>query len=666
MIQSFLHFKNTNDPGLETVQTLRLRSRNSCNAVLCIELMIPRISVSCRLSSSAIFFQQQQQRASDGNMSTPHSPARHQSHIARTLCSHSDEKPVAMANTTSATPARAVQYSATDGGEGQVLRMLLSSSASGSMDELRRNLKFVGGQFVNTPDERGWTALMYAARNGHSDVIQLLLEKGADMTARNPKGMSAYDIAVFWHQVKAVRVMHAHTTANNTRAPLPAGEAREKRALMRLDRCGAMREVLPFIRSAVQDARSRFILLHNLDVMVSFDRRDHPHVMLATAEEVAAYLPEKVWQEDSPIEPIDKERLVLFLGRMAGFVPSMQRLLSDVFAQDEKDEEGFALFAINLDDIAADAMKELLGKSLAGKTGGTGEVVYMPSMPGIMSLRGPQLTVASYARSLLAWHDRHRFCPTCGERTRVVHGGHKRLCSDPSCRSRHGVHNTCHPRVDPVVIVLVESPDGNSCLLARSARFPGRMFSCVSGFVECGETLEDAVGREVMEETGIALQECRAINSTCTGPYADSAPDLRPSSTMIASPEHHGKQLDSSSPPHAAASSVSAILEPVEYRGSQHWPFPASLMIAFFAKARSNEIDLNDGELAEARWFSQQEISAVFRDKNWRLGPRAKARGKPEAGSFTIPPPLAGSHQLIKFWLERKMAQQRSLGLSRL
>lgn len=161
----------------------------------------------------------------------------------------------------------------------------------------------------------------------------------------------------------------------------------------------------------------------------------------------------------------------------------------------------------------------------------------------------------AYARGLMHWHRRHRYCGACGGPTVSREGGHVRVCTDPDCRSEH------FPRTDPAVIMLVvrPGPDGGACLLARQARWPRGMVSALAGFLEPGESLEEAVRREVEEEVGIAAVD-------------------------------------------------------VGYRGSQPWPFPSSLMLGFRAEAPAGaEIDRDDDELEYARWFTRAEVAEIDR-----------------------------------------------------
>ena len=151
------------------------------------------------------------------------------------------------------------------------------------------------------------------------------------------------------------------------------------------------------------------------------------------------------------------------------------------------------------------------------------------------------------AKAVLGWHARHRFCPNCGAATNIVQGGWRRDC--PSCKAEH------FPRTDPVVIML--AIDGERCVLGRSPRFPQTMWSCLAGFVEPGESIEEAVRREVLEEVGL----------TCAR---------------------------------------------VTYFASQPWPFPSSLMIGCHAMALTKQIVIDKSEIEEARWFDREELKLML------------------------------------------------------
>jgi NAD+ diphosphatase len=160
-----------------------------------------------------------------------------------------------------------------------------------------------------------------------------------------------------------------------------------------------------------------------------------------------------------------------------------------------------------------------------------------------------QAGVLAYARAMLYWRGRHRYCGACGAPTRSASAGHVMKCTNDACGIDH------FPRLDPAIIVLVT--DGERALLGRQASWPAGRYSTIAGFVEPGESLEDAVAREVQEETGVTVLE-----ST--------------------------------------------------YHSSQPWPFPSSLMIGYTARAAAESMPRADEELEDVRWFSRQEVASGF------------------------------------------------------
>ncbi len=163
----------------------------------------------------------------------------------------------------------------------------------------------------------------------------------------------------------------------------------------------------------------------------------------------------------------------------------------------------------------------------------------------------------AYARGMITWHARHRHCGTCGNATNVEDAGHLRVCSNGDCR------NNSFPRTDPAVIMLVHD-GGDRAILGRQKIWPQGMHSVLAGFVEPGESLEDAVAREVFEEVGV-------------------------------------------------------VVEDVTYHSSQPWPFPASIMLGFWARARTDRLEVNRFELESARWVSRDEMRASPEDETFRL-----------------------------------------------
>ena len=181
----------------------------------------------------------------------------------------------------------------------------------------------------------------------------------------------------------------------------------------------------------------------------------------------------------------------------------------------------------------------------------------------------------THAVALGNFHDTHHFCPNCGEPSVPVSSGHARRCTVEGTEE--------FPRVDPAMIVLVTDP-ADRALLARNAAWPAHRVSILAGFVEAGESAEQAVAREVQEEVGIAVGEVR-------------------------------------------------------YLGSQPWPMPQSLMLGFRAEATgSMELKVDDDEIAEAGWYSRDELSAAVAD-----------------GLIRLPPPVSIAHQIIQSWFGREV-----------
>ncbi len=175
----------------------------------------------------------------------------------------------------------------------------------------------------------------------------------------------------------------------------------------------------------------------------------------------------------------------------------------------------------------------------------------------------------THAVALANWHETFTHCPRCGSPTDPISSGHARKC--PVDGSEH------FPRVDPAMIVLVTDPD-DRCLLARNALWPERRVSILAGFVEAGESAEQAVAREVHEETAV-------------------------------------------------------VVSTVRYLGSQPWPMPQSLMLGFRAEATGVDIRVDANEIAEARWYSRDDLRAAVAN-----------------GELLLPPPISIAHRIIESW----------------
>lgn len=225
------------------------------------------------------------------------------------------------------------------------------------------------------------------------------------------------------------------------------------------------------------------------------------------------------------------------------------------------------------------------------------------------------LAIAGHARALLEWHKISLFCGHCGEKTVPMEAGRRKQCSNESCKKR------IYPRVDPVVIMLVIDQENDRALLSKQSRFVPRMWSCLAGFIEPGESLEEAVRRETWEETGIEVGE-------------------------------------------------------VVYHSSQPWPvgpnsMPCQLMVGFFAYAKSLEIKVDKEELEDAQWHSREEVRKALTFAEYTKAQTTAAakveqmcKGVEKTHSLStdfnvesgelapmfVPGPFAIAHHLISSW----------------
>ncbi len=217
---------------------------------------------------------------------------------------------------------------------------------------------------------------------------------------------------------------------------------------------------------------------------------------------------------------------------------------------------GAPVFAALLDDDAvelrSDASDGFLDRRVMIAPGREDIVLMDMRSIAVQGLLAPELIgMFGQAKALMHWHVRHGHCANCGAPSRVAAAGWRRECD--VCKAQH------FPRTDPVVIML--AVDGDNCLLGRQPRFPKSMYSCLAGFLEPGETIEDAVRREIFEEAGI---HCGAV----------------------------------------------------AYLASQPWPFPASLMIGCIAQATTRELHIDGVELEDARWFSRGEAASMLEGRH--------------------------------------------------
>lgn len=263
-----------------------------------------------------------------------------------------------------------------------------------------------------------------------------------------------------------------------------------------LDRASNFREDDAWVAERLIAPDSRFLLLSRLEVL--------------TRQSEQAEL---VWLDSGVRGALGEETPVVLLGI----------------------RDGVAHFAVDTTDLPH-------AQSLVG-----GEGVAFAEPRGLAAtLPAGEAGIVAQARALVDWHARHRFCGTCGGPTRPIKAGGARQCT--ACGAQF------FPRIDPSVIMAVWR--GDRCLLGRRRGRPPGNFSCVAGYIEQGETIEEAVAREVFEEVGLRVDQ-------------------------------------------------------VTYQASQPWPFPSTLMIGCFAHATSEEARVDELEIEEARWFTRDELRAA-------------------------------------------------------
>jgi NAD+ diphosphatase len=205
-------------------------------------------------------------------------------------------------------------------------------------------------------------------------------------------------------------------------------------------------------------------------------------------------------------------------------------------------ETGVALFAADLSNCSTE--EEALAALDLNR--GLARFVALRQFDGLLSTE--ERALLFYANAMTHWHQEQRFCSRCGSRTVPEEAGHVMACTNPECAKKH------FPRTDPATIMLVHS--GDQCLLGRQAAWPKGIYSTLAGFAEAGEKLEEAVFREVKEESGIEVRDIR-------------------------------------------------------YFGSQPWPFPQSLMLGFYAEAKTKTVTVG-AELEDVRWFDLPEAKEVL------------------------------------------------------
>ncbi|MBP2300050.1 NAD(+) diphosphatase [Azospirillum picis] len=271
----------------------------------------------------------------------------------------------------------------------------------------------------------------------------------------------------------------------------------------------------------------------------SLRRKDEDWLTQAWLAPSARVLP--VWQSRNLVSgPPEAPRAVMLAGEGLEAVPIFLGLM-----------DGTPIFALDLSMVEAPESLPALREPMQGGARFEDLRSTGPQMPE------GEAALCAYARGMVWWNARHRFCGVCGSPAASAEGGHVRICTNPDCATHH------FPRTDPAVIMLVHD-GGDRVVLGRQARFAPGMHSVLAGFLEPGESLEDTVAREVFEEVGLTVTDIR-------------------------------------------------------YRSSQPWPFPSSLMLGFTARATSFDIDTGSDELESAAWFDRAFLRDHVPDETFRF-----------------------------------------------
>ncbi|KAF9575850.1 Peroxisomal NADH pyrophosphatase nudt12 [Mortierella alpina] len=499
---------------------------------------------------------------------------------------------------------------------------VFEAAASGNLG----SLKSLGRIHLEAKNDRGWTPLMFAARYGHVSIIEYLLgEIKVDAAAVNKDGKTAAELADFWGATEAVevfdrlapnkkKVQHSVGSPFATSTAMAAGAGRSPTSIADWWKRRTVHEARPlhftggthnrlsflrtdkeYLQESVQAPSTRFLLFADHGVLFKSTTKD---LAFASYEDIKHLIGK------DPLHSLPEGLILVFLG--------VDETKNDQPQQDDeilvRGRRGIGYWALDLSAKGPGVTPELKASiDTFTNTFTEKHEHYMAEMrPAAFGLSFPESGLVAQARSVVDWNKRNRFCAGCGRKNLSLEGGHKRCCPSTvnnegqdvqsDCLAHKGVQNFTYPRTDPVVIVCVISPDGERVLLGRQAVWPQGVYSCLAGFVEPGESLEEAARREVKEESGIRLGH-------------------------------------------------------VMYHSSQPWPFPNSLMIGCHAEALNEDpnVTLEDKELEDAKWFTRQQVlDALKGSQGYKWG-----NGN-ESGGLKLPPATAIAHHILTAWATKE------------
>ncbi|ORY80302.1 NUDIX hydrolase domain-like protein [Leucosporidium creatinivorum] len=423
-----------------------------------------------------------------------------------------------------------------------------------------------------------------------------------------------------------------------------------------LNRLSYLRSSAAFLASALESNKSRFVVYDSLNPLVAAPLPDGTKkLLLLKWDDLKQYIVGAEGNAQELFKGVDGKEEVE-LGRVPSFIkPEGGKSIAELTAAERRhvfinlpplvflgvdersapasakslplskpDEhstlESHSPYGVPYWSFDVTALSELKEKLLKENQGAE----FADMRAGMQTIPNEEASIGAEGRALVDWNKRNLFCPACSRPLRSVWAGWKRACvpgepsaegldAPPACISKKGVHNFNYPRTDPVVIMAICSPDRESILLGRQKVWPKKFYSCLAGFIESGETIEEAVRREVYEEAGVEVGD-------------------------------------------------------VFYHSSQPWPYPSSLMIGAIGVAKEGQTircDL-DNELEDARWFTRAEVLAVIeagpakqmsREEVAQIDGKEDAKSTPggentggEEGWFRMPPATAIANTLCVAW----------------
>lgn len=408
---------------------------------------------------------------------------------------------------------------------------VFEAAANGDLDYLKKN-----SRQTELANERGWTALHFAARFGQLEVAKFIKQTGFDLSITNGEGKTASQVAAFWGNDEIAKLLAPASKETSVTAATVSPFPDNYTAVFAgnpLNRYGWNRDKPEFLSELARSDKANYIVFNNLQALYNSEGE----LQYVKYSQVASIV-DRIYTDKDVIKN-NSEIILVFLGI-------------------NESQEGQPYWALDLTpkgELKAEYEQLIQDFESKGSE-------FAPTLPRAFIMDKKVSSIIGQAAAMVDWNARNKFCSACGKRTVLEEAGYKRSCIlDPEekCISHKGVQNFAYPRTDAVVIVCIVHPSGDKILLGRNKRWPKKMFSCISGFVEAAETLEEAVRREAFEETGI-------------------------------------------------------VIDRVAYHSSQPWPFPNSLMLGFIAEATSTEIDTSyDKELEAAVWYTRSEVVAALK-----------------------------------------------------